>query len=57
MNFGDERDEIWRRMSWLSPLSIRFTHAEISAAAWLEKLCHDCAMILHFVSLWFCGPN
>lgn len=56
MNFGDERDEIWRRMSWLSPLSIRFTHAEISAAfqngcgldATIEKFCRNELSAEHF---------
>eukprot|EP00435_Cladocopium_sp_Y103_P023658 s290_g5.t1 len=56
MNFGDERDEIWRRMSWLSPLAIRFTHAEISAAfqngsgldATIEKFCRNELSAEHF---------
>ncbi|CAJ1379767.1 unnamed protein product [Effrenium voratum] len=26
-----EREDAWRRLSWLSPLAVRFTHAEISA--------------------------
>lgn len=37
MNAGDERGDLSRRMSWLSPLAIRFTHAEISSATWQEQ--------------------
>ena len=32
-----EREDAWRRLSWLSPLAVRFTHAEISAD-WAPQL-------------------
>lgn len=31
MSWPSPTDDAWRRISWLSPLALRFTHAEISA--------------------------